>query len=324
MIASLEDDKAENIVTIDLEGRSALCDAAVIASGRSSRHVAAVAEHLARRLKEGGYGTRPVSGAATGDWVLVDAGDVIVHVFRPEARTFYALEKMWALEDEADIGRPFVVPLFLQGTPEQPPAGSAFAPLWQRIYLPCPADAAAAASALASQLFALASEWIEKAEGSSRKRFIDRLRRDLTRFKDDAYLMLASMGVPIEVLATREEAHAQFAQATGTYAQFAEAFIQRKDGLREQIHGMFGGYLAAEAEKLLAFIDEKVFRGRLYDLNAVVDCINTFATQLPDDRAVLAAADADKAGRLLAARKVLDQMSKRSLDLLAKLELESR
>src|SRR6185503_16001821 len=95
VIASLEDDKAENIITIDLEGRSALCDAAVIASGRSSRHVAAVAEHLARRLKEGGYGTRPVSGAATGDWVLVDAGDVIVHVFRPEVRDYYDLEGMW-------------------------------------------------------------------------------------------------------------------------------------------------------------------------------------------------------------------------------------
>jgi ribosome silencing factor RsfS/YbeB/iojap len=93
--ASLDDDKAENIVVIDLEGRSALCDAAVIASGRSSRHVAAIAEHLARRLKEGGYGTRPVSGAAAGDWVLVDAGDVIVHIFRPEVRDYYDLEGMW-------------------------------------------------------------------------------------------------------------------------------------------------------------------------------------------------------------------------------------
>ena len=95
IITSLDDDKAQNIVTVDLEGRSALADAAVIASGRSSRHVAAIAEHLARRLKEGGYGTRPVSGAATGDWVLVDAGDVIVHVFRPEVRDYYDLEGMW-------------------------------------------------------------------------------------------------------------------------------------------------------------------------------------------------------------------------------------
>ena len=97
ILTSLDDDKAENIVTVDLQGRSALCDAAVIASGRSSRHVAAMAEHLARRLKEAGYGTRPVSGAAQGDWVLVDAGDVIVHLFRPEVRDYYDLEGMWSV-----------------------------------------------------------------------------------------------------------------------------------------------------------------------------------------------------------------------------------
>ena len=97
ILASLDDDKAENVITIDLEGRSALCDAAVIASGRSSRHVGAMAEHLARRLKESGYGTRPVSGQTQGDWVLVDAGDVIVHLFRPEVREYYDLEGMWSV-----------------------------------------------------------------------------------------------------------------------------------------------------------------------------------------------------------------------------------
>ena len=97
MLASLDDDKAENIVAISLEGRSAIADAAVVASGRSSRHVAAIAEHLARRLKDGGYGTRPVAGAAQGDWVLVDAGDVIVHIFRPEVRDYYDLEGMWSV-----------------------------------------------------------------------------------------------------------------------------------------------------------------------------------------------------------------------------------
>jgi ribosome-associated protein len=97
ILTSLDDDKAENIVTIDLEGRSSLCDAAVIASGRSSRHVASIADHLARRLKENGYGTRPVNGGAQGDWVLVDAGDVIVHIFRPEVRDYYDLEGMWSV-----------------------------------------------------------------------------------------------------------------------------------------------------------------------------------------------------------------------------------
>ncbi|HVZ27756.1 MAG TPA: ribosome silencing factor [Rhizomicrobium sp.] len=96
--ASLEDDKAEDIVTIDLADRSSLCDAVVIASGRSTRHVMSIAEHLARRLKESGYGTRPVNGAGQGDWVLVDAGDVIVHVFRPEVREYYDLEGMWSVQ----------------------------------------------------------------------------------------------------------------------------------------------------------------------------------------------------------------------------------
>ena len=97
IITSLDDDQAADIVTIDLAGRSSICDAAVIASGRSSRHVMAIADHLARRLKEQGYGTRPVTGATQGDWVLVDAGDIIVHVFRPEVRDYYDLESMWAV-----------------------------------------------------------------------------------------------------------------------------------------------------------------------------------------------------------------------------------
>jgi ribosome-associated protein len=106
IVASLEDDKAEEIVTVDLAGRSSLCDAAVIASGRSTRHVMSIAEHLARRLKEEGYGTRPVTGAAQGDWALVDAGDVIVHVFRPEVREYYDLEGMWAVGEAAEAKRP--------------------------------------------------------------------------------------------------------------------------------------------------------------------------------------------------------------------------
>jgi ribosome-associated protein len=99
VLSSLEDDKAERVTTIDMQGRSSLADCVVIASGRSSRHVAAIAEHLARRLKESGYGTRPVNGAAQGDWVLVDAGDVIVHVFRPEVREYYDLEGMWSVQN---------------------------------------------------------------------------------------------------------------------------------------------------------------------------------------------------------------------------------
>jgi ribosome-associated protein len=99
ILTSLDDDKAEDIVTIDLDGRSSLADAIVIANGRSARHVSSIAEHLARRLKEAGYGTRPVDGLQSGDWVLVDAGDVIVHIFRPEVRTYYDLEGMWSVQE---------------------------------------------------------------------------------------------------------------------------------------------------------------------------------------------------------------------------------
>ncbi|MBV9332288.1 MAG: ribosome silencing factor [Alphaproteobacteria bacterium] len=99
MLKSLDDDKAEDVITIDLTGRSSLADAIVIASGRSARHVASIAEHLARRLKEAGYGSRPVDGLAQGDWVLVDGGDIIVHVFRPEVREYYDLEGMWSVEE---------------------------------------------------------------------------------------------------------------------------------------------------------------------------------------------------------------------------------
>ncbi|MFD1880830.1 ribosome silencing factor [Paracoccus pacificus] len=95
ILASLEDDKAEDIVTIDLRGRSAMADYMVICSGRSSRQVAAIAEKLVQRLKDQTGRTARVEGKDTGDWVLIDTDDVVVHVFRPEVREFYQLEKMW-------------------------------------------------------------------------------------------------------------------------------------------------------------------------------------------------------------------------------------
>jgi ribosome-associated protein len=105
VIASLEDDKAEDIVRIDLRGRSEMADFMVIASGRSTRQVSAISEKLADRLKQDHAILCRMEGKDTGDWVLIDAGDVIVHVFRPEVREFYQLEKMW-LPGTAALARP--------------------------------------------------------------------------------------------------------------------------------------------------------------------------------------------------------------------------
>lgn len=96
VLASLEDSKAEDIVTIDIAGKSALGDYMIVVSGRSNRHVTAIAEHLISDVKDDGLGTPRVEGLETGDWVLIDTGDVIIHVFRPEVREFYNIEKMWA------------------------------------------------------------------------------------------------------------------------------------------------------------------------------------------------------------------------------------
>jgi ribosome-associated protein len=95
VLTSLEDSKAEDIVSIDLSGKTPLADTMVVASGRSNRHVAAVAERLAEDLKQAGASDVRIEGLRTADWVLVDAGDVVVHVFRPEIRTFYNLEKLY-------------------------------------------------------------------------------------------------------------------------------------------------------------------------------------------------------------------------------------
>ena len=95
ILASLDDDKAEDVIPIDLRGRSDMADYMVICSGRSSRQVGAIAEKLVDRLKQETGRTAKVEGKETGDWVLIDAGDVIVHVFRPEVREFYQIEKMW-------------------------------------------------------------------------------------------------------------------------------------------------------------------------------------------------------------------------------------
>ena len=102
ILESLEDAKAEGTVSIDIVGKSSLSDHMVVTSGRSHRHVSAVADQLSRALAENGFGKPRIEGLPHCDWVLVDAGDVIVHIFRPEVREFYNIEKMWSAEFSGD------------------------------------------------------------------------------------------------------------------------------------------------------------------------------------------------------------------------------
>ncbi|MEA2737258.1 MAG: ribosome-associated protein [Acetobacteraceae bacterium] len=102
IVGSLEDDKAENVVSMDLAGKAMFCDRMVIASGLADRQITAMAQHLSEKLKDAGLKRVQVEGAGGSDWVLIDAGDIVVHLFKPEARTMYALEKMWGEDlDEA-------------------------------------------------------------------------------------------------------------------------------------------------------------------------------------------------------------------------------
>jgi ribosome-associated protein len=102
ILRSLDDAKAEQTVHIDIAGKSSLSDHMVVTSGRSHRHVGALADQLAKDLKDAGFGKPRVEGLPHCDWVLVDGGDVIVHIFRPEVREFYNIEKMWAVDFAPD------------------------------------------------------------------------------------------------------------------------------------------------------------------------------------------------------------------------------
>ena len=108
VLKSLDDDQAVEVVSIPLAGKSSIADHMVIASGRSTRQVASMATKLAQKLKQEYSRIVRIEGLPTADWVLIDADDVIVHLFRPEVRSFYNLERMWAFGDEDDKKSPFV------------------------------------------------------------------------------------------------------------------------------------------------------------------------------------------------------------------------
>ncbi|MBL4617669.1 MAG: ribosome silencing factor [Robiginitomaculum sp.] len=93
----LDDNKAEDVVSIDLEGKSSVADYLLIATGRSARHVSAIADYILRAAKAAGLGQLETEGMSSNDWILIDAGDVIVHVFRDEVRGYYNLEKIWSV-----------------------------------------------------------------------------------------------------------------------------------------------------------------------------------------------------------------------------------
>lgn len=107
VMSQLDDDQAQEIVSIPLEGKSSIADHMVIASGRSTRQVASMAQKLAEKIKQAGFGHARVEGLPAADWVLIDAGDVVIHLFRPEVRSFYNLERMWSFEgaESAASGR---------------------------------------------------------------------------------------------------------------------------------------------------------------------------------------------------------------------------
>ena len=103
VLTSLDEDQAQEVATIPLQGKSSMADYMVIASGRSTRQVAAIAQKLAERLKQAGFGNPRIEGLPAADWVLIDSGDVIVHLFRPEVRSFYNLERMWSFGDAPPV-----------------------------------------------------------------------------------------------------------------------------------------------------------------------------------------------------------------------------
>ncbi len=100
IVASLEDDKAEDLVCIDLAGRASFADRMVIASGLADRQISAMATHLEDKLEEAGLKRIQIEGLGSSDWVLIDAGDIVIHLFKPESREIYALEKMWGTDED--------------------------------------------------------------------------------------------------------------------------------------------------------------------------------------------------------------------------------
>ena len=98
ILRRLDEDKAQDVIFIDLKDKSSIAESMIVASGRSHRHVSSLADRLLRAIKDEGFGRARVEGLPHCDWVLIDTGDVVIHLFRPEVRTFYNIEKIWAVD----------------------------------------------------------------------------------------------------------------------------------------------------------------------------------------------------------------------------------
>lgn len=250
---------------------------------------------------------------------VLDENEYLVVFVSPAslASEWVGREVTWGLARAVELKRPYVVPLLLM-LEELPalPAASPLAALRDLLYIRMPADNDAAvreaAQALAGQLFGLVSEWIENFGDRSKRRIAGQLERDLTRFKEFAFLLQASMGPPLAVLGTRPEAHAQFAGAVANYNDFSAGFIARKDALSAEVEEVFGAFQGAECRRLMSFIDEKIYSGVAFSLNQVVDGINGYEATLQADPAKLAEAELRKGALLADTRKLLDLLTRRT------------
>jgi len=228
----------------------------------------------------------------------------------------------WALAREAEARRDFILPLLLQEALPLGTAPPAMQALPQRLYLPC-FDASAGGrrkvgAALAAQLFARASRDLPL-PAVPREKFVADLQADLATYKDLAFELQATLADALPVLATQEAAHTQFAAAVQRYNDFWQRLGPSLRALPEQIRVLFGRELAEVAVELVRFVEEEVYRGAVYALNAVREDLNGYEHELRDRPQLLDAAERRKAALLANVRARLDELTRRTLEFTARL-----
>ena len=228
----------------------------------------------------------------------------------------------WALGREAEARRDFILPLLLQEALPLDTAPRAMQALPQRLYLPC-FDASASGrrkvgAALVAQLFARASRDLPL-PAVPREKFVADLQADLATYKDLAFELQATLADALPVLATQEAAHLQFAGAVQRYNDFWQRLGPSLRALPEQIRVLFGRELAEVAVELVRFVEEEVYRGAVYALNAVREDLNGYEHELRDRPELLDAAERRKAALLADVRARLEELTRRTLEFTARL-----